>query len=161
MDEYFWKHTLLIKLIKMPASFITGIWITILNGLNLYRGDYCMYRPTNSGNDSLSWSYNIHTKFHEKKIVNWFKSWKTGTQGHTHTEKLRCSYLCNDPTWLKSVLWLLLDVLDKKCWKFFTFKILWRTYQTSPPPQKKLFQRVESRAHNITHTHTHIARLTY
>ena len=138
----------------MPVSFITGTLITILNGLNLHRGDYCMYMPTNSGSDYLSCSYNIHTRFHKEKNVNWFKIWKTGT----HTHKLYCSYLCNDPIWLKSVLWLLLDVLDKKCWTSFTFKILWRTYQTSRPPKKMLtVSRVESRAHN-THTRS---RLTY
>lgn len=112
---------MLTKLVKMSASFITGILITILNGLNLYCGNYCMYGPTNSGNDSLSLPYNIHIKFHKKK--NQLIGLKV-EDGHTrsHTHKLYCSYLCNDPIWLKSVLWLLLDVLDKKTLGIFHFQ---------------------------------------
>lgn len=70
----------------MPASFITGILITILNGLTLYRGVYCMYMPTNSGNESLSWSYNIHTKFHrEKNLLTGLKVGRGAYKvSHTH-----------------------------------------------------------------------------
>lgn len=75
----------------------------------------------------------------------------------SHTQKLYCSNLCNDPIWFKFVLWLLLDVQDKN----YGYISLSKSYgvHTKLRPPKNVISRVESRAHNVPHTHTHIVDL--